>query len=160
MKYDSSTLNQAVLLQEELQLTFDSFSRADAFRLGQIINDVSASFPAPLATEIVINGLVVYRYFQDGSLPDSTLWLQRKRNAVELMQMSSLRFGYWLSENNETLESRKLDSTQYAPGGGGMPIVIKNTGMIGSICVSGEPNHLNDHEIVVTAIKQLIAEKQ
>ena len=159
MSYDKTTLNYTFLLHEEQQLIFSSFCRADALRLGQIIHEVSASYAEPLATEIVINGLVVYRYFADRARPDSDLWLKRKRNAVELMHMSSLRFGYWLSENHETLESRKLDPNAYAAGGGGMPIVIANTGIIGSVCVSGQPDHLDDHEILVTAITRLIAEK-
>lgn len=39
------------------------------------------------------------------------------------------------------------------------PIVLAGTGMIGSVCVSGEPNHLDDQEIVVKALRQLKAEK-
>ena len=120
----------------EQELTFSSFSRADALRLGLLINDV-----------------VVYRYFQDGARPDSELWLERKRNAVELMQMGSLCFGCMLSESGESLEDRKLHADDFAPGGGGMPIVLAGTGMIGSVCVSGEPNHLDDQEIVVKAEK-------
>ena len=148
------------LTQVEQELVFTSFSRADALRLGQLINEASADYADPIAAEITINGLVVYRYFQDGSLPDSELWLERKRNAVELMQMASLRFGCWLEENGETLESRKLNPDDFAPGGGGMPIILKGTGVIGSVCVSGEPNHLDDHAIVTTAMKRLLAEKQ
>lgn len=68
----------------EQELTFSSFSRADALHLGLLINEASQGYPAPVATEIVINGVVVYRYFQDGARPDSELWLERKRNAVEL----------------------------------------------------------------------------
>ena len=154
-----SITNESLLALEQ-ELTFSSFSSADAFRLGELINEESAKYPAPLATEIVINGLVVYRYFQAGALPDSELWLERKRNAVELMQMASLRFGCWLEENGETLESRKLNPDDFAPGGGGMPIILKGTGVIGSVCVSGEPNHLDDHAIVTTAMKRLLAEKQ
>ena len=48
----------------------------------------------------------------------------------------------------------------YAPGGGGMPIVLKGTGVIGSVCVSGEPNHLDDQAIVTQALRQLKAEKE
>ena len=92
--------------------------------------------------------------------PDSELWLERKRNAVELMQMGSLRFGCWLEKNGESLESRKLNPDDYAPGGGGMPIVLKGTGVIGSVCVSGEPNHLDDQAIVTQALRQLKAEKE
>ena len=148
------------LTEVEQELVFTSFSRADALRLGQLINEASAGYSEPIATEITINGLVVYRYFQDGSLPDSELWLERKRNAVELMQMGSLRFGCWLEKNGESLESRKLNPDDYAPGGGGMPIVLKGTGVIGSVCVSGEPNHLDDQAIVTQALRQLKAEKE
>ena len=98
----------------EQELTFSSFSRADALRLGLLINEASQGYPAPVATEIVINGVVVYRYFQDGARPDSELWLERKRNAVELMQMGSLCFGCMLSESGESLEDRKLHADDFA----------------------------------------------
>ena len=71
------------------------------------------------------------------------------------MQMGSLCFGCMLSESGESLEDRKLHADDFAPGGGGMPIVLAGTGMIGSVCVSGEPNHLDDQEIVVKALRQL-----
>lgn len=154
------SITNASLLETEQELTFSTFSRADALRLGQLINEISADYPAPIATEITINGLVVYRYFQDGALPDSELWLERKRNAVELMHMGSLRFGCWLEENGETLESRKLHADDFAPGGGGMPILLAGTGVIGSVCVSGEPDHLDDQAIVTKAMQALKEEKE
>ena len=57
-----SITNESLLALEQ-ELTFSSFSRAEAIRLSELINEESAKYPAPLATEIVINGLVVYRYF-------------------------------------------------------------------------------------------------
>lgn len=153
------TITNASLFELEKELTFSSFSRADALRLGQLINEISAGYAEPIAAEITINGLVVYRYFQDGARPDSELWLERKRNAVDLMQTGSLRFGCMLEESGETLEGRKLNPDDYAPGGGGMPIILTGTGVIGSVCVSGEPNHLDDQEIVVKAMQALKAEK-
>ncbi len=153
------SITNASLLEIEKELTFSSFSRADALRLGQLINEASAGYPEPIAAEITINGLVVYRYFQDGARPDSELWLERKRNAVELMQMGSLRFGCMLEESGESLESRKLNPDDFAPGGGGMPIILAGTGVIGSVCVSGEPDHLDDQAIVTRAMQALKAEK-
>ena len=41
-----------------------------------------------------------------------------------------------------------------------MPIVLKGTGVIGSVCVSGEPDHLDDQAIVTQALRQLKAEKE
>lgn len=37
----------------EQELTFSSFSRADALHLGLLINEASQGYPAPVATEIV-----------------------------------------------------------------------------------------------------------
>lgn len=150
-----SITNESLLALEQ-ELTFSSFSRADALRLGELINEESARYPAPVATEIVLNGLVVYRYFQDGALPDSELWLQRKRNTVELMEMSSLHFLAWLEENGETMESRKLPADDYAAGGGGFPIRLRGTGVIGSVCVSGMPDHMDDHRLVVDTLAELL----
>lgn len=141
--------------QEEEQLQFASFSRADALALGLRIIEDAKALPDPVAVEITVNGLVVFRYFPDGARPDSELWLQRKRRSVELMEMSSLHFLAWLETNGETLESRKLPPDDYAAGGGGFPIRVRGTGVIGSVCVSGLPDHRDDHRLVTGALAAL-----
>ena len=143
------------LQAEEASLVFNSFSRADALSVGLKLLDLAKAFPDPVAVEIVINGLVVFRHFADGARQDSGLWLLRKRNSVELMAMSSLRFKAWLDSNGRDLTARKLDPTQYATVGGGYPIALKGTGMIGSVCISGLPNDLDDHQLVVAAMREL-----
>ena len=110
-----------------------------------------------MAIEITINGLVVFRYFPDGALPDSELWLARKRRTVELMEMSSLHFLAWLEVNGESMESRKLPANDYAAGGGGFPIRVRGTGVIGSICVSGMPDHMDDHQLVINTLAEFLA---
>lgn len=137
---------------QEQALTFDSFSRADALSVGLKMLELAKEYADPVAIEITINGLVVFSHFTDGSMADSALWLERKRNSVELMGMSSLRFKYWLDMYGTTLENRKVDPNEYYAGGGGFPILIKNTGMIGSICISGLPSNNDDHQIVVDAL--------
>lgn len=144
---------------QEKELIFTSFSRADALDLGLLMLERAKAYPDPVAVEITINGLVVFRHFSDGSLLDSELWLQRKRNSVDLMAMSSLRFMNWLDMSGKELSDRKLDPADYAAGGGGFPIVLASTGMIGSVCISGLPNHIDDHQIVVDALTALKARK-
>ena len=141
--------------QEEERLQFTSFSRADALALGLRLVEDAKAFPDPVAVEITVNGLVVFRYFPDGARLDSELWLARKRRSVELMDMSSLHFLAWLEANGETLESRKLPVDDYAAGGGGFPIRVRGTGMIGSVCVSGLPDHRDDHRLVTGALAAL-----
>lgn len=141
--------------REEERLQFTSFSRADALALGLRLVEDAKAFPDPVAVEITVNGLVVFRYFPDGARLDSELWLARKRRSVELMDMSSLHFLAWLEANGETLESRKLPVDDYAAGGGGFPIRVRGTGMIGSVCVSGLPDHRDDHRLVTGALAAL-----
>lgn len=141
--------------REEERLQFTSFSRADALALGLRLVEDAKAFPDPVAVEITVNGLVVFRYFPDGARLDSELWLARKRRSVELMDMSSLHFLTWLEANGETLESRKLPVDDYAAGGGGFPIRVRGTGMIGSVCVSGLPDHRDDHRLVTGALAAL-----
>ncbi|NDL66414.1 heme-degrading domain-containing protein [Anaerotalea alkaliphila] len=142
------------LAAEEQALGFDRFSRADALEVGLLVLKKAKRHPDPIAIEITINGLVVFRHFTEGSLMDSELWLARKRNSVDLMSMSSLRFKYWLESQEITVADRMLDPNAYAAGGGGFPIRLTGTGVVGSICVSGLPNHLDDHQLVVDALTE------
>ncbi len=153
---DEKTL-LAMCEEQEERLQFAHFSRADALELGLKLYENAKKQPVPVAIEITVNGLVVFRYFPDGALPDSELWLARKRNSVALMEMSSLHFLAWLEQNGETLESRKLPPNEYAAGGGGFPIRVRGTGVIGSICVSGLPDHMEDHRLVVETLTEFLA---
>lgn len=144
------------LALQEKQLEFEKFSNEDALAIGLQLYENSKECSAPIAIEITVNGLTVFRYFTEGSMADSELWLARKRNTVNLMSMSSLRFLYWLEDFGATLEERKLNPNDYAAGGGGFPIKFKGTGVVGSICVSGLPNHLDDHQLIVDTLRMFM----
>ncbi len=141
-------------------LVFDRFTREDAFELGCLIYQNSKKYPDPCCVEITVNGLVVFRYFPEGTIPDGNKWLARKRNTVDLMHMSSLQFLAWLEAAGETVEGRKLDPNEYAAGGGGFPLTIRSVGVVGSICVSGMPRHEDDHQLVVDSITEFLARQK
>lgn len=145
-----------IFLQQEKTLEFDKFSRNDALAIGLRINENAKQYSDPITIEITLNGLVVFRYFSEGSVPDSELWLVRKRNTVNLMSMSSLRFKYWLEIGLKTISDRKLNPNDYAAGGGGFPINLRGTGVVGSICVSGLQNHLDDHQLIVDTLTEFL----
>lgn len=52
-----------------------------------------------------------------------------------------------------------VDPDKYALSGGGHPIVVRDTGMIGVVCVSGYPD-VEDHNLVVWALQKLKSEKE
>jgi len=47
----------------------------------------------------------------------------------------------------------------YACCGGGFPLTVKNTGVIGTICVSGLP-HTQDHQVIVDTLREYLKEKR
>lgn len=143
------------LLEEEMELAFPSFSNEDALRLGQIIIEKAKENPIPLGVEIVLNGLMVFRYYSTGITRDHEMWLARKRKSVELRDSSSLRLTVYFEQCNATFEDWKLNPNEYCTGGGGYPIRIKGSGVVGSICASGYADK-DDHAIIVEAIKQFL----
>ena len=78
-------------LNQENTLVFHHFTRDDALKLGLSLHHRNADYGNEAAIEITINGLVVFRYFPEGTSADNGLWLARKRRTVELMEMSSMR---------------------------------------------------------------------
>lgn len=152
---DAKTNFDSLLKQEEA-LEFKKFSYNDALDIGLLIIENAKTYNDPITIEIALNGLVVFRFFSAGSIPDSEIWLKCKRNSVNLMSMSSLRFMYWLEMNSSTILDRKLDPNCYAACGGGFPIILHGMGVVGSICVSGFQNHLDDHQLVVDTLTEFL----
>lgn len=142
--------------EQEEKFRFERFSRRDALNIGRKLIENAEKQAQPVAVEITVNGLVVFRYFMEGSKPESELWLARKRNAVDLMETSSLRFFAELEDAGETFADRKLDPNEYAAGGG-FPIRLRGTGVIGSICVSGYPDHVDDHQLIINTLAEYFA---
>ena len=152
---DFKTMRDMCAEQEE-KFQFERFSRRDALNIGLKLIENAEKQAQPVAVEITVNGLVVFRYFMEGSRPESELWLARKRNAVDLMETSSLRSFAELEDAGETFADRKLDPNEYAAGGG-FPIRLRGTGVIGSICVSGYPDHVDDHQLIINTLAEYFA---
>lgn len=140
--------------EQEEKFQFEHFSREDALKIGLKLHENAKE--QPVAVEITVNGLVVFRYFAEGAKPDSELWLARKRNAVELTESSSLRMFAEMEAAGQTFADRKLCGDDYAAGGG-FPIALRGTGVIGSICVSGFDDHLDDHQLVINTLAEYLA---
>jgi len=72
---------------------------------------------------------------------------------------SSYYMGVFLRHHGLSLEQRYfVSTTEYAVHGGGFPIILRGTGVVGAITVSGMA-HEEDHLWVVEAIRAHLAEK-
>lgn len=133
------------LKQVEAILVFDAFDQEAAYILGTRLREAGLAAGQPAAVRVVLDGLIVYQSFPNGTGSDNNAWMDRKYAAVTRARASSLR----AAAEQELLGVREpwqSDEEHYAFCGGGFPIVV-NGALRGAAIVSGLP-HLEDHALL------------
>ncbi|MGL4297060.1 MAG: heme-degrading domain-containing protein [Aestuariivirga sp.] len=135
-------------LQEE-RLRFPGFSEADAWALGSQMRAAAAERRIPFVIDIRIGNRPLFFSALPGSTPENPEWVRRKVNTVLRFHKSSYRVGreYEL-RGLDWGASRGIDPLDFAPAGGGFPIHLTGTGVVGAVTVSGVPQR-DDHNFVV-----------
>jgi len=150
----SSLLSE--LAQQENVLQFDSFSNDDAFQIGMYLYEKAKKDGKAITIDITRNGQQLFHAALPGTSPDNDQWIIRKNRVVNRFCMSSFRVGIKLADSQKTLEEKyNLSTFDYAPHGGAFPIAIRNTGVIGTITVSGLAQ-AEDHAMAVDAISAFL----
>ena len=148
------------LLQEEQELQFTRFNEEDAWKLGSRLVEMARSRNLPVAIDITRGTHQLFHASLRGSSPDNDEWVKRKVRAVYRFGHSSFYIGQLLKSKGKTIEQSYLVSeSEYAPHGGCFPIIIKDTGIVGTVTVSGLPQE-EDHKLVVEAIRSYLAEEK
>ncbi|MCR5420113.1 MAG: heme-binding protein [Lachnospiraceae bacterium] len=142
-------------LEEEALYQFTEFSQSEALKLGSFIYEKSKKFPKPVAIEIRINHLTVFSFYPDGTNKNNSFWLKAKANTVDMTQHSSLLFWTDVQLSGSSQEDKRMPYKEYACCGGGFPLIVKNIGVVGSICVSGLP-HMEDHKVIIDSLKEYL----
>ena len=94
-----------------------------------------------------------------GVSPDNDEWVKRKVRLVYRFAHSSFYMGQLLKSMGKSIEEAfLLPESEYAPHGGCFPILIKETGVVGTITVSGLAQE-EDHRLVVEAIREYLAQE-
>lgn len=142
----------ARLKTQEERLQFDSFDEADAWRLGQAMRGLAEERGLPLVIDIRVAGRQLFHTALAGTTPDNGEWVRRKINVVMRFHRSSYLVGRETARKGEPLdEKRGVLPVDHAPHGGCFPIRIRNTGVVGTITVSGIPQR-QDHGFVVECL--------
>ena len=144
------------LKQEEQTLQFPSFSNEDAVAIGMDLYRVAKEQNLAITIDITRCGQQLFHLAMPGTSADNDQWILRTCRLVNRFQMSSYRMGTELRSLGKTLEERyELSHYEYAAHGGCFPILIKDTGMVGTITVSGLAQE-DDHALVVEAIARFL----
>ena len=151
---------ETLLLEERNALQLPAFDFDAAWELGSRIRALAVEKAAPVAIEIVHGNAPVFFTLLPGASPDNRDWVARKRNVVARFLHSSLYMRLFCEGDDVDLNTRyRLDPEHYVASGGGVPIFVQGTGLVGVAAVSGLPD-VEDHRLVVTALTSLRSSRQ
>lgn len=142
----------AQIARQEEALRFQAFSEQDAWALGSLMRSTAAERKIPFVIDIRIGNRPLFYTALPGTTPENPDWVRRKVNTVMRFHKSSYRVGREYELGGKRFDqSRGIDPLDYAPAGGGFPIHLIGTGVIGAITVSGVPQR-EDHGFVVETL--------
>jgi len=141
------------LLLDEQQLQFTSFDEDTAWTIGSWLVEHAIQNNLPITIDIQRGEHQLFHASRPGTSADNDEWVKRKVRLVNRFGHSSLYMGQLLKSEGKSIEEKFLiPESEYAPHGGCFPIIIKGTGVVGTITVSGLHQE-DDHKVVVQAIK-------
>jgi uncharacterized protein (UPF0303 family) len=156
MTSDRSLLDE--LEAQEGRLVFDRFDDDTAWTLGTTLREAANAAELPVAISVRRNRRLLFFAALSGSSADNEGWLARKCAVVDRYGHSSLRVGEQFRVDGKSFDTdSRLDPSHYAAHGGAFPILLKGTGCIGTVAVSGLPQR-DDHQLVVDAIDKVLGQ--
>ena len=146
------------LADQERRLVFEAFDEQTAWEVGVALRDAGLAANLPIAISIRRNGQELFHAALPGASADNDGWLARKGAVVDRYGQSSLRVGETFRVRGGSFDAdSRLDTGVYAAHGGAFPILLKGTGCVGSIAVSGLPQ-LEDHKLVVETLAKVLGQ--
>jgi uncharacterized protein (UPF0303 family) len=144
------------LAQQEKELQFSAFDSDTALTLGLKVVELARRQGKSVTVNITVNSKVLFHHAMQGASADQADWIRRKNNVVARFGRCSFYIGIDHKHRGVAFEEIKyLDPVDYAANGGAFPIAIRNTGIIGTVTVSGM-RQAEDHAMVVEALRAVL----
>ncbi len=152
----STATDLDTIAMQEQMLQFASFSPDTAWAVGSRLRADAVARNATMTFEIQVAGRTVFLTTTGNAAAGQADWIRRKRNVVMRFGRSSYAVGLQLAQEGKTIEERHgLTLVDYAMHGGGFPITLTGTGLIGSVIASGLHQRI-DHGMVVDALAAVL----
>ena len=144
------------LLDQERRLALPSCSEEDALAIGLWLLARATERSLPVTIEVWRGPRLVFRAARPGTNANNDLYLAGKRRVVEHFGHSSFHERLRHVATGTTFaEATSLPFPEYAPNGGGFPLIVAGTGPVGVVLVSGLPQE-QDHALVVEALEAFL----
>lgn len=145
--------NLARLRRQEELLQFNSFGNEAALDIGLRLVELARTAGQAVTVEIRRNGMLLFAHGMEGTPPDHAEWIRRKSNLVNRTGHSSYFVHTQVQADGGDIDAMPgFDVRDYAAHGGAFPVVVRGTGQVGTITVSGLPG-IEDHALVVRALQ-------
>jgi len=153
----SDATDVGVIAEQERLLRFASFSSEMVWQIGSMLREDAVGRGAAMTFEIQLAGRMLFQA-TTGEAPAAQMdWIRRKRNTVLRFGRASYAMGLELAMSGKTLEARHegLTLAEYAMHGGGFPILLHESGCVGTVVSSGL-HQREDHGMVVAAMAAVL----
>lgn len=139
--------------RQEDALQFTSFDNNAALTIGNKIVEMAKADKVAVTVDVSVNRNPLFFHAMVGTSPNNADWIRRKSNLVNRTGHASFFMHTQAVERGQDFNNLPtFDSKDFAAHGGSFPIVVKGTGQIGTITVSGLAG-VDDHAMVVRALK-------
>ena len=154
---DPAILTAADVRAQELELVLPSLSNDDGIDLGLRLLELARSRGLGVLVEVRRGPLTLFRAALPGVVPDNDAWAAGKARVVELLGTSTLFQRLKNEEAGTDFNARTgLPFESYRAHGGGFPLTVAGTGVVGVALVSGLPDR-EDHALIVEALRAHLA---
>jgi uncharacterized protein (UPF0303 family) len=147
----------AEVLDQEARLTLPACSDDDALAIGRWLLEAAEARSLAVTVEAWHGDRLVFRAARPGTNAHNDLYLAGKRRLVRHFGHSSFYERLRHEEAGTSFEAAtSLHFPEYAPHGGGFPLAVTGTGIVGVVLVSGLPQD-QDHALIVEALEAFLA---
>jgi len=148
------------LLDQERRLVFSSLDENGAVAIGLSILQAATERDLPVTIEVRLRDRVVFRAARNGTNATNDQYIGGKARLVERFGHASLYERLRYEAKGTTFEAAtSLTFPEYAPHGGGFPLAVEGTGVVGAAIVSGLPQEA-DHALIVEVLDAYLADRR
>ncbi len=150
----------AALQRDEAELEWERFEFEDAWALGSAIRALATERGHGVTIDIRrVNGMILFRTALPGVTVDQDEWVRRKSAVVFRFEQSSALFAARMAAAGFDPTQPGvgwLDATDYALGGGSVPIRVRGAGVVAAVTLSGLSSE-DDHALAMKGVRAMRA---
>lgn len=145
------------LLAQEETYQFDHFGNEDALQIGLLIIKIAKEeIKKGIAVHIEYDDYPLFTHYMEGTSANNLYWVTTKKNVVKKYGHSSLYVGEMYKDQGTTFfAATGLTDQEFQAEGGSFPLILRGSGRIGTITVSGLTGE-EDHALAAEGIKRYL----